>query len=252
MWDWFIGVLVQILGGIQSFLGDWGLAVIVLTVIVRVLLTPLMIYSAKSTARMQLMQPKIEEIKTKYEQDPARQGEEMRKLYADIKFNPLTGCLLLLLQMPIFFALFSVARQVPENASFYNIIPSITRSCADMVATGDWFAAAPYLILIILLGGLTLVSMLMTSTSQSKSQKDQMMIMGVMMTGMMVWFCWSVPAAAVLYYITSNAWQTAQQFLVTNRVIQKEKEKEALEAADKPIEVDVVRREKKARPKKKN
>lgn len=252
MWDWFIGVLVQILGGIQSFLGDWGLAVIVLTVIVRVLLTPLMIYSAKSTARMQLMQPKIEEIKTKYEQDPARQGEEMRKLYADIKFNPLTGCLLLLLQMPIFFALFSVARQVPENASFYNIIPSITRSCADMVATGDWFAAAPYLILIILLGGLTLVSMLMTSTSQSKSQKDQMMIMGVMMTGMMVWFCWSVPAAAVLYYITSNAWQTAQQFLVTNRVIQKEKEKEALEAADKPIEVDVVRRERKARPKKKN
>ena len=66
MWDWFINFLTAVLAGIQGFVGDWGLAIIVLTVIVRLALTPLQTKSVKSTAGMQVMQPRIQEIQEKY------------------------------------------------------------------------------------------------------------------------------------------------------------------------------------------
>ena len=89
MWEWFIDFLTAVLTGIESCVGDWGLAVIVLTIIIRLILTPLMAHSTRSTARMQVMQPKLQEIQERYADDPERQAEELRKAYADMKFNPL-------------------------------------------------------------------------------------------------------------------------------------------------------------------
>ena len=128
MWEWFIDFLTQVLAGIEGVVGDWGLAVIILTVIIRLLLTPLMAHSTKSTARMQVMQPKLQEIQERYADDPERQAEELRKMYAEMKFNPLGGCLPIFLQMPVFFGLFTVAREVPPSPSPPS--PSSTRAAS--------------------------------------------------------------------------------------------------------------------------
>ena len=119
MWDGIIYIIAQVLTFIANFVGDWGLAIIVLTAIIRILLTPLTVSSTRSTAKMQVLQPKMMEIQTRYADDPQRMNEEMQKFYSENKFNPLGGCLPTLIQMPVFFALFSVLRyQIPEGAHF--------------------------------------------------------------------------------------------------------------------------------------
>ena len=252
MWEWFIDFLTAVLAGIEGFVGDWGLAVIILTVIVRLILTPLMAHSTRSTARMQVMQPKLQEIQERYADDPVRQSEELRKVYADMKFNPLGGCLPLLLQMPIFFGLFSVVQAVPADACFYNILPSIATSCSTVVAESGWRVAAPYIIFDILFGVLTFIPMVLNTSMQDSSQRSQTMTMGGVMAVMMLMFGWGVPAAVLLYYVTSALWQVIQQRLITQRVMEKAKAEAEAEAANRPVEVDVVRREKKPRPHKKN
>ena len=253
MWEWFINILTAVLAGIESFVGDWGLAVIVLTLIIRLLLTPLMTHSTKSTARMQVMQPKLQEIQNRYADDPERQAEELRKVYADMKFNPLGGCLPLFLQMPVFFGLFSVVRNVPADACFYNILPSISVSVAQVVETSGIVAAAPYIFFDILFAVLTFVPMALTTRTQDASQRSSSLMMGGVMSLMMLWFGWaSCPAAVLLYYVTSSLWQVVQQQVITKGVMEKAKAEAEAEAASRPIEVDVVRKEKKPRPHKKN
>lgn len=254
MWEWFIDFLTQVLAGIEGVVGDWGLAVIILTVIIRLLLTPLMAHSTKSTARMQVMQPKLQEIQERYADDPERQAEELRKMYAEMKFNPLGGCLPIFLQMPVFFGLFTVAREVPADACFFSILPSIAQSAQSVLDASGIQAAIPYILFDVLFGVLTFIPMIMNVSTQSEAQKSQTMIMGGVMALMMLWFGWGVPAAVLLYYVTSSLWQVVQQKVITQRVMEKAKaEAEAeAEAANRPVEVDVVRKEKKARPHKKN
>ena len=252
MWDWFIDLLTSILAGIQSLVGDWGLAIIILTFIVRLLLTPLMVKSSVSNARMQLMQPKIKQIQERYQDDPERMNEELRKIYSEEGFNPFGGCLPVLLQMPIFFALFAVFREkVPVEACFYGILPSLKMSASEVFAAGDILAALPYIIFVLLFGVLTFIPMMLNLKNQSEDTRSQSLIMGVVMSLMMLWFGWTVPAAVLLYYVTSNLWQTVQQKFITQRVIDTEKAKAEAAEALKPVEVDVVRREKKKRPRKK-
>lgn len=251
MWDWFINFLTAVLAGIEGFVGDWGLAVIILTVIIRLILTPLMAHSTKSTARMQVMQPKLQEIQERYADNPERQAEEMRKIYADMKFNPLGGCLPIFLQMPVFFGLFTVARQVPADASFFGILPSISLSVSQVIEASGWVAAAPYILFDVLFGVLTFVPMVINVSAQAEAQRSQTMTMGAVMAVMMLFFGWSVPAAVLLYYVTSSLWQVIQQKVITQRVMEKAKAEAEAEAAGRPIEVDVVRKEKKARPHKK-
>lgn len=251
MWDWFINFLTAVLAGIEGFVGDWGLAVIILTVIIRLILTPLMAHSTKSTARMQVMQPKLQEIQERYADNPERQAEEMRKIYADMKFNPLGGCLPIFLQMPVFFGLFTVARQVPTDASFFGILPSISLSVSQVIEASGWVAAAPYILFDVLFGVLTFVPMVINVSTQAEAQRSQTMTMGAVMAVMMLFFGWSVPAAVLLYYVTSSLWQVIQQKVITQRVMEKAKAEAEAEAAGRPIEVDVVRKEKKARPHKK-
>ena len=114
MWDAIVNVLFQILRLIQSFATDWGLSIIILTIIVRLILTPLVLKSTKSTARMQVLQPKLMEIQERYADDPQRQAEEMQKFYSENKFNPFGSCLPLLIQMPILIAFYNAIRRLAE------------------------------------------------------------------------------------------------------------------------------------------
>ena len=161
MWDWFINFLSGILAGLQGICGDWGLAIVILTVIIRILIMPLMTRSTASSAKMQALQPKLMEIQQRYADDPQRQSEELQKFYAENKFNPLGGCLPLILQMPVFFALFSVTRDhIPVDATLYGFI-ELGQSPANVMATNGWAAALPYLALVILDGVLTFIPMVL-------------------------------------------------------------------------------------------
>lgn len=252
MWDWFVSFLTQVLAFFANTFGDWGLAVIILTVIIRILIMPLMTRSTASTARMQALQPLIQEIQEKYADDPVRMNEEMRKFQAEHNFNPLGGCLPMFLQMPVFFALFTVARNVPETASFYNIIPSLSQSVSGAIAANGIGGALVYIFLDVLFGVLTFVPMVFNSrTMTDEAQRQQQLIMGAVMGVMMVWFGLQVPAAVLLYYNTSAVWQIIQQQLVTSRVMEKVKAEEEARLAAQPVKIDVVRKERKPRPKKK-
>ena len=258
MWDWIVQILLQILRFIQGFASDWGLSIIILTVIVRLILTPLLLKSTKSTARMQVLQPKLMEIQQKYADDPQRQAEEMQKFYSENKFNPLGGCLPLLIQMPILLALFTLLRNLPgyigESGvvfSFYNIMPDLTTTPGAQWANGI-ATALPYLISLILFGILTVIPSLYQSHNQTGQQASSMRTMALVMGIMMLWLGWYLPAGVLLYYDVSSLWQVAQQIFVTRRVMEKAKAEEEERLAHAPIEVDVVRREHKARPRKKN
>lgn len=256
MWDWIVNILYQILAFIQGFAVDWGLSIIILTVIVRLVLTPLLLKSTKSTARMQVLQPKMMEIQQRYADDPQRQAEEMQKFYSENKFNPLGGCLPPLIQMPILLALFTLLRTLPErfpgtDFMFYNILPDLTTTPAAEWASGI-ATAVPYLISLVLFAVLTLIPTLYQSMNQTGQQASSMRTMSVVMALMMLWIGWSLPAGVLLYYDVSTLWQVIQQLFVTRRVIEKAKAEEEERLANAPIEVDVVRRERKSRPHKKN
>ena len=111
MWDWIVNILFELLKLIQTFAVDWGLSIIILVVIIRLLLTPLMLKSTKSTARMQVLQPKMLEIQERYADDPQRQAEEMQKFYQEEGFNPMSGCLWSFLPLPILMALYYIIRE---------------------------------------------------------------------------------------------------------------------------------------------
>ena len=257
MWDAIVNILAQILSFIQSFAKDWGLSIVFLTIIVRLVLTPLVLKSTKSTARMQVLQPKMMEIQQRYADDPQRQAEEMQKFYAENKFNPLGGCLPLLIQMPILIALFTLLRDLAkyfpgiDSFSFYNILPDLGVTPGAMWANG-FVEALPYIISLLLFSVLTIIPSLYQSRNQTGQQASSMRTMSIVMSVMMLWIGWNLPGGVLLYYDVSTLWQVIQQVFVTRRVVEKAKEEEEERLANAPIEVDVVRRERKARPHKKN
>ena len=174
MWDWIVNILFELLKLIQTFAVDWGLSIIILVVIIRLLLTPLMLKSTKSTARMQVLQPKMLE---RYADDPQRQAEEMQKFYSENKFNPMAGCLPLLIQMPILFALFTLLRNLPQyfndgTFSFFNILPDLTTTPSASFADG-FMVALPALVCLILFAVLTLIPQLYMSRNQTGQQAQR-------------------------------------------------------------------------------
>lgn len=251
MWDWFISFLTNVLASLAQVTGDWGVAVIILTFIMRLIVMPLMTRSTASSARMQALQPKMKEIQDRYANDPERQAQEMQRFYSENKFNPLGGCLPVLIQMPVFFALFTVARNVPSEAHFLNIMPSLSQSAAGALAAGGLMGAFVYILLDVAFGILTFIPMVMNLRNTSEDQRQQTLIMGVVMAVMMLWFGWSVPGAVLLYYDTSAIWQVVQQKVVTQRVMDRVKAEIEANMASQPVQVDVVRKERKPRPHKK-
>ena len=252
MWDWIIEIIYQILKAIVSLVGDWGLSIILLTAIIRLALTPLQNKSIRSTAKMQVLQPKMMEIQERYADDPQRMNQEMQKFYSENKFNPLGGCLPVIIQMPVFFSLFSVLRdRVPADAHFFGVFESLSMSPQGAMAAygiaGSWL----YLVFLLAFGVLTLVPMLLNQQNSNSEQAGQMKVMGVVMALMMMWFGWSVPIGVVLYYVTSSAWGVIQQVFITRKVMEKAKAEEQARLENSPFVVDVVRKERKARPHKK-
>ena len=229
------------------------MAIIVVTVIFRILISPLMHKQTKSTHAMQKVQPLIQELQTKYGDDPQRLNEEIQKLYAEVKFNPIAGCIPMLLQMPIFIALFQVLSEMGSRTQgttyeFYNLVPSLVTTPSQAFENGTF---VPYVILMIIFAGATFLPMVLQQlNSNNSAQRKQMIIMAAVMSLFMLWISWNSPAGVLLFWGASSLLGIAQQQISLRMMKRKDAEQEeAIEI--KPIEVDVTRKAKKPRPKKK-
>ena len=256
MWEVFKDFIFQIIQFFHGSLGDWGMSIIVVTIIFRVLISPLMHKQTKSSYQMQKFQPKIKAIQDKYANDPQRLQEETQKLYAEAHFNPLAGCLPMLFQMPIFIALFQVLNEMgtrigESDYSFYNIVPDLVIS--PSIAFPNGFGTfLPYLVLMLLFAGATFAPMVLMQMGQKDNpQRNQTLIMSAVMSVFMLFISWTSPAGVLLFWGVSSLIGVAQQ-QVSMRIMKQRDVQAAEETIDvQPVEVDVVRKPKKKRPTKK-
>jgi YidC/Oxa1 family membrane protein insertase len=254
--------IFEVLRWFYLFAHDWGLAIILITILFRILVYPITAKQFKSTYAMQKLQPKIKEINEKYADDPQKKQAETMKVYSEAKFNPLSGCLPMLLQMPIFIALYWVLRDmgskyIPEHvaagtlsadalpATFYGLVPDLTMGPSTIFAeSGITLAIVPYVLLVLLFSSSMLLPLLM-----NKNVERQTLIMTGVMAVMMLWFGWGAPAGVLLYWDMSSLLGAAQQFLSRKLMERKDEEQEAIEI--KPVKVEVERKERKKPPAKK-
>ena len=194
--------LLKLLRWFESFTGNFGVSIIMLTIVVRVALFPLTYKGMVSMKRMAKLQPKMKEIREKYKKDKEKINQEMIGLYKRYKVNPLGGCLPIALQIPIFFALFASLSGAVElrHAEFFGWIQDL--STAD-----------PLFITPLLMGGSMFLQQRLTPTSMDPTQQKIMMWMPLIF---MV-FMFNFPSGLVLYWLTSNTLSILQQ-LVINRV----------------------------------
>ena len=200
-WLWFISIpLFKILAFIHSLIGNWGFSIIVLTMIVRGVMFPLTKAQYTSMAKMRLLQPKLMELRERYKDDRQKIGTETMKLYKSEKVNPLGGCLPLLIQMPIFIALYWTLMESTE-----------LRQSSFMLWITDLSVKDPFFVLPILYGVTMFYLQKMSPTPVTDPvQRKVFMAMPFVFTFM---FC-TFPAGLTLYWLVSNCFTILQQYVI--------------------------------------
>ncbi len=204
-----MSVLLATLQFFANLTGDYGLAIILLTVAVRVIILPLTIKQTKSMQEMKRLQPKIKELQEKHKKDKQKLQQEIMKFYGEHKVNPLSGCLPLLLQLPIMFALFRVLLELGKDGGkrFLFFINDLSVSAGVAWTELATIAIVPYLVLVLLMIVTTYIPSRMMSTDP---QQDKMMLF---MSLFMAYIGWNLPAGVLLYLVVSNIWTIGQQYV---------------------------------------
>ena len=182
---------------------NYGIAIIILTILVRIPFIPLVNKGQKSMKKLQDIQPRMAEIREKYKSDPQRVQKELMELYKKNKVNPMGGCLPMLLQIPVFFALYKVLMIAIE-----------LRGAPFMLWIHDLAAKDPYYILPIVMGITMVIQQKMTPSTMEPMQQKMMMLMPVVFTFMFL----SFPSGLVLYWLVNNVLSIAQQFYVNKKL----------------------------------
>jgi YidC/Oxa1 family membrane protein insertase len=206
----------------------WGLAIIGLTIIVRLVLFPLTWKQFSSAQSMQVIQPQLKELQKKYKSDRGKLQQETMKLYQEHRVNPFASCLPLLLQLPVFISLYAAIKGLgPLSAPIYQ--PSVEAlNSASFLWIPHLGDPDPYYILLVLYVVSQLISTeLMLTTQTDKSQKMLMRAMPIMF----VFFLFRFPAGLFVYWVTTNVWTIGQQLLI--RKVMKPKDLATLAA--KPV-----------------
>ena len=205
-WLWWLAQpLFWLLTLIQQFVINWGLAIIALTIVIKLIFFRLSATSYKSMAKMRTVQPKIQSIRDQYADDKAKQQQAMMELWKKEKINPMGGCLPMLIQMPVFIALYWVLLESVE-----------LRHAPFILWIEDLSAMDPYFVLPILMGISMWLMQRLNPAPPDPMQAKIMMYMPIAFTFLMMWF----PAGLVLYWLCNNLLSFAQQYVVTRQIEQ--------------------------------
>ncbi len=195
--------LFWVLSWFHNLTGNWGWAIILVTVAIKAIFFPLSAASYKSMAKMRVLGPRLQRMKEMYGNDKAKMQQEMMNLYRTEKINPLGGCLPILVQIPVFIALYWV------------LLGSVEMRHAPWLGwIQDLSAKDPYFILPIIMGVSMLVQMKLNPTPPDPIQAKVMMAMPLIFGVMFFWF----PAGLVLYWVVNNVLSIAQQWQITRMI----------------------------------
>ncbi|MFC0119957.1 membrane protein insertase YidC [Pseudoalteromonas xiamenensis] len=200
-WLWFISLpLLSLLKFLYSVIGNWGVSIIAITIVVKSLLYPLTKAQYTSMAKMRMLQPKMQALKERFGDDRQKFGQAMMELYRKEQVNPMGGCFPLLLQMPIFLALFYVFLESTE-----------LRHAEFGLWLTDLSSKDPYFVLPILFGAsMFLTQKLQPTTVTDPMQQKMMTWMPVIFSVFFLWF----PSGLVLYWLVSNLISIAQMLFI--------------------------------------
>lgn len=203
---------VWLLQTTYGLVGNYGVAIVLITVLVRVLMFPIMQKQVKSMKRMGDMQPRMKEIQEKYADDKQKQSEEMMKLWKESGFNPMAGCLPMVLQLPVFIGLYYALQGAIElrQAPFFGWINDLSAPETLFVLPG---LDLPVRMLPLLMGGSMVLQQRLTPTTMDPAQAR---MMGTVMPVMFTFLFYQFASGLVLYWLISNVLGIAQQ-LWTNR-----------------------------------
>lgn len=189
-----------------GFLGNYGWAIILLTIVTRIPFIPIVNKGQKSMKKLQALQPKMAEIKEKYKKDPSKMQKEMTELYKKNKVNPVSGCLPMFIQIPVFFALYKLL-----------LVSIELRGAPFIFWIADLSAKDPLYILPIVMGITMVIQQKMTPSGMDPKQAKLMMLMPVIFTFLFLNFA----SGLVLYWLVNNILGITQQFF-NNRKVAKE------------------------------
>ncbi len=203
-WLWWIAQpLFWLLIKIHALVGNWGVAIILLTVLIKAAFFQLSAASYKSMANMRRVQPQMVDIKERYAEDKQKQSQAMMELYKKEKINPLGGCLPILVQMPVFIALYWVLMESVElrQAPFFGWIK-------------DLAVMDPYFILPLVMGASMWFQQRLNPPPPDPMQARIMQWLPIIFTFFFLWF----PAGLVLYWVANNLLSILQQWFITHRI----------------------------------
>ena len=193
--------LTFLLNTTDKYVGNFGVSIIIVTILIKIMLLPLTLKQDKSTKEMKKLQPELEKIKEKYANDKQMLNIKTMELYKEHKVNPLGGCLPLLLQLPILFALFGVLRNgiIPKDSSFLWLKLSVPD---------------PFYVLPVLNGAVSFFQQkLMGSADSNPQMKNMMYIFPIMM----IMFSLKMPSGLQLYWLTSSILAVVQQYFIMKK-----------------------------------
>ena len=205
-----VDFVVHILNAIYGVVGNYGIAIIIVTVLMRIIILPLTLKQEKSMKKMRELQPELEKIKEKYKDNPQEYQQKTAELYRESGVNPLGGCLPLLIQMPVFVALYWAfsGNAIPADAKFL----WFTLKQPDRLFMIGNFA---FNLLPILNVGVTYIQQkIMTSATSGQESSQQMQTMLYMMPLMMLFIFYKMPSGVTLYYLVSGALSLVQQYFI--------------------------------------
>ena len=203
-WLWWIAQpLFWLLTKIHGLVGNWGVAIILLTVLIKAAFFKLSATSYKSMANMRRVQPKMQDIREQFADDKQKQSQAMMELYRKEKINPMGGCLPILVQMPVFIAL------------YWTLMESVElRQAPFILWIKDLSVMDPYFVLPLLMGASMFFMQMLNPPPPDPMQAKIMKWMPVVFTFFFLWF----PAGLVLYWVVNNLLSMAQQYVITKQI----------------------------------
>lgn len=200
---WIAKPLFYALDWIHGIVGNWGVAIILLTVLIKLVFFYPSATSYRSMAKMRKIQPKMTELKERYGDDRQKFSAEMMKLYRKEKVNPLSGCLPILIQMPVFLALYWVLMESVE-----------LRQAPFFLWIEDLSVKDPFYVLPLIMGATMFIQQKLNPTPPDPMQAKIMQMMPVFFTFLMLFF----PAGLVLYWVVNNTLSITQQYFITRHI----------------------------------